>query len=122
MSDKRNRSMQHMSVTILLLEHFMEALEMETKHHLYPKIFGYLKRVHIVYNKFATNYLQMQRDELQFSDDNIKQNIKCVVKELRFLAGNIKSGVNIFPKLRNDPKANDTVHKFASRFTMRIQD
>ena len=100
----------------------MDALEMETKQHLYPKIFGYLKRVHIIYNKFATDYLQMHHDELQFSDDNVKQNIKCVVEELRFLASNIKSGVNIFPKLRKDPKANDIIHKFASKFTMPIQD
>ena len=121
MSDKRKRSMRHMSVTILLLEHFMDALDMETKHHLYPKIFGYLQRVHIVYNQFATDYLHMKRDELQFSED-VKQNIKCVVEELSFLAGSIKSGVNIFPKLCNDPKANDIVHKFASRFSMRIQD
>jgi len=121
-SDKHKRSMRHMSVTILLLEHFMDALEMETKHHVYPKILGYLKRVHIVFNKFAEDYLQMHRQDLQFSDDNVKENIKCVVEELKFLASNIKSGVNIFPKLRADPKANDIIHKFASRFTMRIQE
>ena len=114
MCEKRTRSMWHMSVTISLLEHFMDALEMETKQHLYPKIFGYLKRVHIIYNKFATDYLQMHHDELQFSDDNVKQNIKCVVEELTFLASNIKSSVNIFPKVCKDPKVNDIIHKFAS--------
>ena len=45
--------MWHMSVTILLLQHFMAALEMETKHHLYPKIFGYLTRAHLVFKQFA---------------------------------------------------------------------
>ena len=114
--------MQHMSVTILLHEHCMDVLEMETKQHLYPKIFGYLKRVHILYNKFAADYLQIHGDELQFSEDNVNQNIKSVVEELRFLASNINSGVNIFQKVRKDPKANDIIHKFASHFTMRIQD
>ena len=59
MSDKRKRSMKHMSVTIFLLQHFMDALEMETKHFLYPKIFGYLTRAHLVFKKFAEDYLQL---------------------------------------------------------------
>lgn len=122
MSEKRKRSMRHMSVTIFLLEHFMCALEMEKKHHIYPKIFGYLTRVNIVFTKFANDYLLMKREELQYSDENVKENIKCVVGELKFLASHIKSGVNIFPKLRSDPKPHDILHKMASKFTMRIQD
>ena len=93
---------------------------METKQHLYPKIFGYLKRVHIIYNKFVTDYLQMHHDELLFSDDNVNQNIKCIVEELRFLASNFKSSVIIFLKFRKDPKVNDIIHKFASKFTMHM--
>ena len=56
----------------------------------------------------------MHRQELQFY-------IKCIIDELIYLASNIKSSVNIFPKLHGDPKANDIIHKFASRFTMRLQ-
>ena len=82
MSDKRKRSMQHMSVTNFLLQHFMDALEMEMKHHLYSKIFGYLTRAHFVFKKFAEDYLQINRAELQFSDDNVKESIQCVIEEL----------------------------------------
>ena len=110
--------MWHMSVTIFLLQHFMDTLEMEAKHHLYPKIFSYLTRAHL---KFAEDYLHVNRDELQFSDDNVKESIQCVIEELKLLANNIKSGVNIYPKLCCDPKANDIIHKFASRFNMHIQ-
>ena len=45
----------------------------------------------------------------------------AVIEELKLLASNIKSGVNIYPKLCCDPKANDIIHKFASRFNMCIQ-
>ena len=113
MSDKCKRSMWHMSVTVLLLEHFMDALEMEMKQHLYPKIFCYLTHVHIVFKKFVEDYLQMHHQELQFSDDNVKANIKCVIDELKYFASNIKSNVNIFPKLHGDPTANDIIHNFA---------
>ena len=117
MSDKCKRSMWHMSVTMFLLQHFMDALEMETKHHLYPKILGYLSRSH----QFVEDYLHINHAELQLSDDNVKESTQCIVEELKLLASNIKSGVNIYPKLRCDPKANDIIHKFASRFNMRIQ-
>ena len=110
-----------MSVTIFLLQHFMDALEMEMKHDLYPKIFGYLTHVHLVFRKFAEDYLLVNHDELQFSDDNVKDSIQCVIEELKLLASNIKSSVNIYAKLHCDPKANDIIHKFASRFNMHIQ-
>ena len=71
---------------------------METKQHLYSKLFGYLTRVHIVFKKFAEYYLQINHEELHFSDDNMKENIKCVVEELKFLASHMKSGVKIFPR------------------------
>ena len=102
-----------MSVTIFLLQHFMDTLEMETKNHLYPKILGYLTRAHLVFKKFAGDYLHVNRAELQLSDDNVKESIQCVVEELKLLASNIKSGVNIYPKLRCDPKANDIIHKMS---------
>ena len=94
---------------------------MGTKHNLYPKIFDYLTRAHLVFKKFAEDYLHVNRDELQFSDDNVKESIQCIVEELKLLASNIKSSVNIYPKLHCDPKANDIIHKFASRFNMCIQ-
>ena len=121
MSDKHKRSMWHMLVTIFLLQHFMDALEMEMKHHLYPKILGYLSCSHLVFKKFAEDYLHVNCAELQLSDDNVKESIQCIIEELKLLASNIKSGVNIYPKLRCDPKANDIIHKFASRFNMCIQ-
>ena len=102
-----------MSVTIFLLQHFMDTLEMETKHHLYPKILGYLTRAHLVFKKFAEDYLHVNHAELQLSDDNVKESIQCVIEELKLLANNIKSGVNIYTKLCSDPKANDIIHKFA---------
>ena len=122
MSDKCKRSMWHMSVTIFLLQHFMDTLEMEMKHHLYPKILGYLTHAHLVFTKFAEDYLHINRAELQLSDNNVKESIQCVIEELKLLASNIKSGVNIYPKLCCDPKANDIIHKFASRFNLCIQN
>ena len=113
--------MQHMSLTNFLLQHFMDVLEMEIKHLLYPKILGYLTCARIVFKKFAEDYLHVNCAELQFSDDNVKESIQCIIEELKLLASNIKSGVNIYPKLHCDPKANDIIHKFASRFNMRIQ-
>ena len=113
--------MWHMSVTILLLQHFMDTLEMETKQHSYPKIFVYLTRTHLVFKKFVEDYLHINCAELQFSDENVKESIQCVIEELKLLASNIKSSVNIYPKLRYEPKANDIIHKFASRFNMHIQ-
>ena len=74
-----------------------------------------------MFKKFVEDYLHINRAELQLSDDNVKESIQCVVEELKLLASNIKSGVNIYPKLRCDPKANDIIHKFASRFNMCIQ-
>ena len=68
------------------------------------------------------DYLHVNRAELQLTDDNVKESIQCIVEELKLLASNIKSGVNIYPKLRGDPKANDIIHKFASRFNLRIQN
>ena len=122
MSEKCERSVRQMSVTIFLLEHFMSALEMETKPDVHPKIFAYLKRVHIVYNKFATDYLNINRATLSFSETNLKENIECVVDELKYLVVNIKTGINLYPKLRTNPKPNDTVHKFAPRFNCHLQE
>ena len=68
---------------------------MEMKHHLYPKILGYLTRAHLVFKKFAEDYLHVNCAELQLSDDNVKESIQCIVEELKLLASNIKSSVNI---------------------------
>ena len=100
----------------------MDALEMETKHHLYPKILGYLTCAHLVFKKFAEDYLHVNCAELQLSDDNVKESIPCIIEELKLLASNIESGVNIYPKLDHDPKANDIIHKFVSRFNLHIQN
>ena len=74
-----------------------------------------------MFKKFAEDYLHVNRAELQLSDDNVKESIQCVIEELKLLASNIKSGVNICPKLCCDPKANDIIHEFASKFNLRIQ-
>ena len=85
------------------------------------KFFGYLTCADLVFKKIAEDYLHINCDELQFSDDNFKESIQCVIEELKLLASNIKSSVNIYPKLHCDAKANDIIQKFASRFNMRIQ-